>query len=58
MSDTKTDEHFLTLYQSVLSKPNIESCLGHSDLFVINKINFCDGLLDPAHSFMIVISAS
>lgn len=58
MSGTKIYEHFLTLYQSILSKPNIESCPGHSKLFVINKINFCDGLLDPANSLMIIIGAS
>lgn len=58
MSDTKIDEHFLTLYQSIPSKPNIESCPGHSKLFVINKIKFCDGLQDPANSRMIITGAS
>lgn len=58
MSDTKINDHFLILYQSIPFKPNVESGPGHCKLFVINKINFCDGLLDPANSLMIIIGAS
>lgn len=55
MPDTNGDEHFLTLYQSISSKPKTKSCSEYRKLFVINKINFCDGLLDPANSLMIII---
>lgn len=58
MPDTNSDEHFLILYQSIPPKPNTESCPGYRNLFVINKINFCDGLLDPANSLMIIIGTN
>lgn len=45
-------------YQSIPFKPNVESCRERSKLFVINKINFCDGLLDPENSLMIIIGGS
>lgn len=58
MSGTNSDEHFLTLYQSISSKPNTESCPKYRKLFVINKINVYDGLLDPANSLMIIIGTN
>lgn len=58
MPHTNSDEHFLTLYQSISSKPNTEPWPGYRKLSVINKINLCDGLLDPANSLRIIIGTN